>query len=202
MNEYLFSVVAADPLWICGLTGTWPWWWAWCRCSCWALPPCYRWRTEAEASGTSCKTPEGCSRTPAWPPAGPTWLRSSCRESCCPGSIAETETETPDRGGTKGCRLGGESAHRWRQIYLKDAGAVFKGVWVADIIDQADDVTGQFHIGQVVKVWEDFTELRRENSTFVTPAIMFGDRIPAGISILKWSLCSSAYIYYILHLWT
>lgn len=47
-------------------------------------------------------------------------------------------------------------------VYLKDSGAVFKGVRVADIIDQADDVTGQIVIGQVIKVREHFMKLRRE----------------------------------------
>lgn len=47
-------------------------------------------------------------------------------------------------------------------LYLKDSGAVFKGVRVADIIDQADDVTGQIVIGQVVKVREHFMKLRGE----------------------------------------
>lgn len=47
-------------------------------------------------------------------------------------------------------------------FYLKDVGAVLKGMWVADVVHQADDVAGQIHVRQVVKVWEDFVELRGE----------------------------------------
>lgn len=164
IHECLVSVVGADPPWISIRTGTWPWWWVWCRCFCWALLPCCRWRTEVEASCTSCKTPEDCSQTPVWPPAGPTLPRSSCRESYCPGSIAEAERERPEMGWNPAdCDV---SVHQWRQIHLEDAGAVFKGIWVADIIHQADDVTGQIHIRQAVKVWEHFVELRRDATHF------------------------------------
>lgn len=47
-------------------------------------------------------------------------------------------------------------------FYLKDFGAVFKGVRVADIIDQADNVAGQIGIRQVVEVGEHFMKLRGE----------------------------------------
>lgn len=47
-------------------------------------------------------------------------------------------------------------------FYLEDFGAVFKGVRVADIIDQADNVTGQISIRQIVKVREYFMKLIEE----------------------------------------
>lgn len=43
--------------------------------------------------------------------------------------------------------------------YLKDFGAVFKGVRVADVIDQTDNIAGQVSIRQVVKVREHFMKL-------------------------------------------
>lgn len=43
--------------------------------------------------------------------------------------------------------------------YLKDFGAVFKGVRVADVIDQTDNVAGHIIIRQVVKVREHFMKL-------------------------------------------
>lgn len=46
------------------------------------------------------------------------------------------------------------------RFYLEDSGAVFKGVRVADIIDQADNVTGHISIRQVVEVREHFMKLR------------------------------------------
>lgn len=48
--------------------------------------------------------------------------------------------------------------------YLEDFGAVFKGVRVADIIDQTDHVTGHISIRQVVKVREDFMKLDRRGA--------------------------------------
>lgn len=45
-------------------------------------------------------------------------------------------------------------------FYLEDFGAVFKGVRVADVVDQADDVAGQVGIRQVVEVGEHFMKLR------------------------------------------
>lgn len=44
--------------------------------------------------------------------------------------------------------------------YLKDVGAVFERIRVADIIDQADNVTGQIGIGQEVEVRKHFMKLR------------------------------------------
>lgn len=53
------------------------------------------------------------------------------------------------------------------QFYLEDSGTVFKGVRAADIIDQADDVTGHISIRQVVKVREHFMKLRGVQGLFV-----------------------------------
>lgn len=47
-------------------------------------------------------------------------------------------------------------------FYLEDFSAVLKGVRVADIIDQADDVTGQISIRQEVEVRKDFMKLGEE----------------------------------------
>lgn len=52
--------------------------------------------------------------------------------------------------------------HAHTQFYLEDFGAVFKGVRVADIVDQADNVTGQISVRQVVEVREHFMKLRGE----------------------------------------
>lgn len=49
-----------------------------------------------------------------------------------------------------------------QHVYLEDFGAVFKGVRVADIIDQADNVAGQISIRQVVEVREHFMKLSGE----------------------------------------
>lgn len=46
-------------------------------------------------------------------------------------------------------------------LYLKNFGAVFKGVRVAGIIDQADNVTSQIRVRQVVEVGEYFMQLKR-----------------------------------------
>lgn len=45
-------------------------------------------------------------------------------------------------------------------FYLKDFGAVFKGVRIADVIDEADNVAGHISIRQVVDVGEHFMKLR------------------------------------------
>lgn len=60
-------------------------------------------------------------------------------------------------------------------MYLEDFGAVFKGVRVADIIDQADNVAGQISIGQVVEVGEYFMKLRRgeERRDYLLPYITY-----------------------------
>lgn len=47
--------------------------------------------------------------------------------------------------------------------YLEDSGAVLEGVGVADVVDQADHVAGQVVVRQVVKVGEDFVQLRGEH---------------------------------------
>ena len=47
------------------------------------------------------------------------------------------------------------------RFYLEDFGAVLEGVRVADIVDQADNVTGQVSIRQVVEVREHFMKLRK-----------------------------------------
>lgn len=62
---------------------------------------------------------------------------------------------------------GGDELQIWgetmmNQSYLEDFGAVFEGVRVADVVDQADDVAGQVGIRQVVEVREDFMKLRRK----------------------------------------
>lgn len=49
---------------------------------------------------------------------------------------------------------------RTRSFYLEDFGAVLEGVGVADVVHQADNVTGQIAVGQVVKVREHFVKLR------------------------------------------
>lgn len=54
------------------------------------------------------------------------------------------------------------------QFYLEDFGAVLKGVRVADVIDQADNVTGQISIRQVVEVGEHFMKLRRGERTVLS----------------------------------
>lgn len=50
--------------------------------------------------------------------------------------------------------------HTHTQFYLEDFGAVLKGARVADIIDQADNVTSQISVRQVVEVREHFMKLR------------------------------------------
>lgn len=49
-------------------------------------------------------------------------------------------------------------------FYLKDFGAVFKGVRIADVIDEADNVAGQIGIRQVVEVGEHFMKLTGEEN--------------------------------------
>lgn len=78
----------------CIRTGTWPSWSVWCRCPCRVQLLCYRWTTVQGASCASCRTPEDCSCTSVWSPAGLTWLRSACTASCCPWSIAEGKPHT------------------------------------------------------------------------------------------------------------
>lgn len=46
------------------------------------------------------------------------------------------------------------------RFYLEDRGAVLEGVRVADIVEQADDVTGQIGLRQGVEVREHFMKLR------------------------------------------
>lgn len=112
------------------------------------------------------------------------------------GSLTVQEVLLRQRNGIRPCWLQVPSV---RVIYLKDAGAVFKGIRLADIIHQADDVAGQIHIRQVVKVWEHFVKLGTETTPFFDsflfshgrPAafvertsvwwsyLMFGDTIPA-----------------------
>lgn len=50
------------------------------------------------------------------------------------------------------------------RCYLKDFGAVLKGVRVADVIDQTDNVAGQVSIRQVVEVREHFMKLSGEKN--------------------------------------
>lgn len=52
------------------------------------------------------------------------------------------------------------------ELYLEDFGAIIEGVWVADVIHQADDVTGQVGVGQVVQVREHFMKLRRTKKKY------------------------------------